>query len=381
MQPQTSSLSEDMLSVGLDFDDDFGFEEEEQDIAVETKNLESRYNMISDQIIDGIGSLSKAKQEELIQERMELKQKIEHLKERATAQNDTPVITPVTTRTSSTHSITTPKTLPTTFESSSSFSIQTENQIVSPFFNNPVREHIPSIPTIKAPTVMTTTTEPTFPWSRDVKKALVQNFKLSDFRPNQLEAINTTLNGDDVFVLMPTGGGKSLCYQLPAIIQRYQTQGVTFVVSPLLSLMQDQVEQLVKGRGIAAGMLNSSVSPEQKRWIYNNLYQDIPTLQLLYITPELMSKSDQLRNVMDSLYKRKKLARFVIDEAHCVSQWGHDFRPDYKQLGSLKTIYPNIPIMALTATANDAVQKDVIHNLSITNCKLMKQSFNRKNLM
>ncbi|KAI7903736.1 P-loop containing nucleoside triphosphate hydrolase protein [Cokeromyces recurvatus] len=223
--------------------------------------------------------------------------------------------------------------------------------------------------------------QPNYPWSRDVRKALVQNFKLSEFRPNQLEAINTTLKGEDVFVLMPTGGGKSLCYQLPAIIQRYERQGVTFVVSPLLSLMQDQVEQLVNGKGIAAGMLNSTVPVSQKKWIFSDLHKSVPMTQLLYITPELLSKSNQLKNVLDSLYSRNKIARFVIDEAHCVSQWGHDFRPDYKLLGSLKESYPTVPIMALTATANEAVQKDVLFNLKMKDCKVLKQSFNRTNLI
>lgn len=257
---------------------------------------------------------------------------------------------------------------------------------VSPFFGNskstpvsmPTEQVTP--PPAPPPPIPANSSQPTFPWSRDVRKALIQNFKLSEFRPNQLEAINTTLKGDDVFVLMPTGGGKSLCYQLPAIIQRYERQGVTFVVSPLLSLMQDQVEQLVVGKKIAAGMLNSTVPASQKRWIFSDLQKPVPTTQLLYITPELLNLSSQLRQALDDLYKRNKLARFVIDEAHCVSQWGHDFRPDYKQLGFLKEAYPSVPLMALTATANESVQKDVLFNLKINNCKVLKQSFNRNNL-
>ncbi|KAI8382336.1 P-loop containing nucleoside triphosphate hydrolase protein [Blakeslea trispora] len=236
-------------------------------------------------------------------------------------------------------------------------------------------------PVVAPPTTTLSDSQTNYPWSRDVRKALTQNFKLADFRPNQLEAINTTLKGEDVFVLMPTGGGKSLCYQLPAIIQRFDRQGVTFVVSPLLSLMQDQVHQLVEGKGIAAGMLNSTVPAAQKKWVFSDLAQPTPTMQLLYITPELLNISSQLRSALDSLYRRNKLARFVIDEAHCVSQWGHDFRPDYKQLGFLKQSYPNVPIMALTATANEAVQKDVLFNLKMNHPKVLKQSFNRTNLI
>lgn len=219
----------------------------------------------------------------------------------------------------------------------------------------------------------------TYEWSTEVRKALTQIFKLKEFRSNQLDAINTTLSGKDVFVLMPTGGGKSLCYQLPACVFKGVTKGVTVVVSPLLSLMQDQVSHLLD-KGVASVCLNGSMTQDKRSWAFAELFKNPPLTKLVYVTPEMLSKSGQFQNAVRSLYNRKLLARFVIDEAHCVSQWGHDFRPDYKLLGNLKQTYPNIPVMALTATANDKVKEDVLHNLNIRGCKVIKQSFNRANL-
>ena len=218
-------------------------------------------------------------------------------------------------------------------------------------------------------------------WSKDVKAALKDRFHLRGFRPNQLEAINATLAGKDAFVLMPTGGGKSLCYQLPAIVNSGKTQGVTVVISPLLSLMQDQVEHLQKLK-VQALLINSEVTAEYRRLVMNCLKEQQPHkfCQLLYITPEMISKSQAMVSAFRDLYRRRKLARIVIDEAHCVSQWGHDFRPDYKLLGEVRQQFPGVPVIALTATATENVKIDVIHNLGITNCETFSQSFNRPNL-
>ncbi|KAI1334754.1 hypothetical protein F5Y15DRAFT_400252 [Xylariaceae sp. FL0016] len=219
------------------------------------------------------------------------------------------------------------------------------------------------------------------PWYRDVKRALKDRFRMLYFRHNQLEAINATLAGNDAFILMPTGGGKSLCYQLPAVVSSGKTSGISVVVSPLLSLMQDQVEHL-KSLHIWAAAFNGETDPASKSEILTILKHKHPEthLSMLYVTPEMINKSTTFLNALGTLYRNKKLARLVIDEAHCVSQWGHDFRPDYKQLGSFRERFPTVPLMALTATATQNVIMDIKHNLGIEQCEEFSQSFNRPNL-
>lgn len=215
----------------------------------------------------------------------------------------------------------------------------------------------------------------------DVKNALKDRFHLRGFRMNQLEAIDATLGGKDTFVLMPTGGGKSLCYQLPSVVSSGSTSGVTIVISPLLSLMQDQVEHLQRLQ-IKAHLLNGQTEKEERQWIMSTLsgLRAEEHIQLLYITPEMISMSQALTRTLERLHSRQRLARLVIDEAHCVSQWGHDFRPDYKELGEIRNLLPGIPMMALTATATENVKVDVIHNLKMDGCQVFTQSFNRPNL-
>ena len=219
------------------------------------------------------------------------------------------------------------------------------------------------------------------PWSQDVKKVLGKTFRLRGFRPNQLEAINATLAGKDVFVLMPTGGGKSLCYQLPSVVSSGKTKGVTIVISPLLSLMEDQVNHLKKLH-IQAFIINGQTSKEEKDQIFSafNDPKADQFVQLLYVTPEMLTKNQRMVGAFVKLHNNGKLARIVIDEAHCVSQWGHDFRPDYKELGEVRRQFPGVPVMALTATATENVKVDVMHNLQIERCEVFTQSFNRPNL-
>ncbi|TID14378.1 family helicase [Venturia nashicola] len=238
----------------------------------------------------------------------------------------------------------------------------------------------PTAPT-KKPSAAQTAPGMQFPWSQDVKAVLRDVFGLRGFRPNQLEAINATLSGKDTFVLMPTGGGKSLCYQLPAILKSGKTRGVTIVISPLLSLMEDQVSHL-RELDVQALLINSESSQQEKALIFNALKEDRVEqfIHLLYVTPEMLNKSPTLINALESLHARNRLARLVIDEAHCVSQWGHDFRPDYKQLGEVRKRFPGVPVMALTATATENVKVDVIHNMGMRGCEEYKQSFNRPNL-
>lgn len=219
------------------------------------------------------------------------------------------------------------------------------------------------------------------PWSKDVRTVLKDRFQLRGFRLNQLEAIDATLSGRDTFILMPTGGGKSLCYQLPSVVTSGSTKGVTVVISPLLSLMQDQVSHL-KRLKIKAFLLNGETDASERKQIIGTLFRGEADehMELLYITPEMINKSQTLIGGLEKLNQNGNLARIVIDEAHCVSQWGHDFRPDYKELGEVRTKLVGVPMMALTATATENVKMDVIHNLRMEGCEVFSQSFNRPNL-
>ncbi|KAK9866664.1 hypothetical protein WJX84_002518 [Apatococcus fuscideae] len=214
-----------------------------------------------------------------------------------------------------------------------------------------------------------------FAWTDELSRLNKDIFGNNGFRPNQQQAINATLARKDVFLLMPTGGGKSLCYQLPALL----SQGVTIVVSPLISLIQDQVFHLHEA-GIPCGYFSSSQAPEEQMEVMSDLRKAYPTLKIIFITPERLARSDSLLRALDRLNERNLLDRVAIDEAHCVSNWGHDFRPDYKQLSIFKRRYPDVPLLALTATATPRVQHDVVQQLCLRECITFCATFNRPNL-
>jgi ATP-dependent DNA helicase RecQ len=201
------------------------------------------------------------------------------------------------------------------------------------------------------------------------KLALLQKyFGFTSFRPIQEAVINHVSSGGDAFVLMPTGGGKSLCYQLPALM----FSGITVVVSPLIALMKDQVDSLLE-LGIPATFLNSSISSEENSARLSALFKG--KYKLLYLAPERLMTDGFI-----DLLSKLSVSLFAIDEAHCISEWGHDFRPEYRELKDLRKKFPAVPLIALTATATTRVQEDIVRQLAITKGKLFKASFVRKNL-
>jgi ATP-dependent DNA helicase RecQ len=193
-------------------------------------------------------------------------------------------------------------------------------------------------------------------------------FGYDRFRPLQQEIVDTLLAGRDAFVLMPTGGGKSLCYQLPALL----TDGMAVVVSPLIALMKDQVDRL-EALGVAATFVNSSLDPAESRRRQAAVARG--EVKLLYVAPERLVMASFL-----DLLKRTKLAFFAVDEAHCISEWGHDFRPEYRELRQLRQLFPGVPLAAFTATATQRVQADILAQLGLEDAAHFRGSFDRPNL-
>ena len=197
-------------------------------------------------------------------------------------------------------------------------------------------------------------------------------FGFDTFLGSQAAIVATVVNGGDALVLMPTGGGKSLCYQLPALLR----DGVGIVVSPLIALMQDQVDAM-KEIGVSASFLNSSLSMEEASRVERDMRAG--KLKLVYVAPERLN-TPRFLSLLDELYERKEIALFAIDEAHCVSQWGHDFRADYLELTLLHSRYPNVPRIALTATADSATRDEIRNKLSLTDAAQFVSSFDRPNI-
>ncbi|WP_427982042.1 DNA helicase RecQ [Agarivorans sp.] len=200
------------------------------------------------------------------------------------------------------------------------------------------------------------------------QQVLQDVFGFAEFRTGQAEVIQRLLDNQDCLAIMPTGGGKSLCYQIPAIVKT----GLTVVVSPLISLMKDQVDSLQRN-GVNAAYLNSTLEREQQFQIYRRLQQG--EIKLLYISPERLINGDLLARLAEL-----NVAMFAIDEAHCISQWGHDFRPEYNALGCLKQHFPHLPLVALTATADDTTRQDILQRLNLTEAFTLVSSFDRPNI-
>jgi ATP-dependent DNA helicase RecQ len=199
-------------------------------------------------------------------------------------------------------------------------------------------------------------------------KILNEVFGFKTFRPPQQEIVEKVISGGDAFVLMPTGGGKSLCYQIPALC----LPGTALVVSPLISLMKDQVDAL-RENGVNAACYNSSLGEAESRRVLAELHNG--KLKLLYVAPERLLSDGFLERI-----KSLPISLFAIDEAHCVSQWGHDFRPEYAQLGMLRQIFPDVPMIALTATADAQTRGDILSRLGLAEATCYLAGFDRPNI-
>ncbi|MED5503409.1 MAG: RecQ family ATP-dependent DNA helicase, partial [Pseudomonadota bacterium] len=200
------------------------------------------------------------------------------------------------------------------------------------------------------------------------QRVLEDVFGYQEFRDGQQLVIDAAVEGRDSLVILPTGGGKSLCYQIPALVR----SGITLVISPLISLMKDQVDQL-KANGVAAECINSTMPREELLSVYNRMYTG--HIKLVYVSPERVLMRDFIERL-----ENLPLSMIAVDEAHCISQWGHDFRPEYAALGQLKQQFSHVPFMALTATADDATRRDILERLQLNNPEVYLGSFDRPNI-